>query len=100
MATEPYRNTPILGPGLTDTGPYYWDQIAPDVDMPSYQPGTMVNGNDGVVYTHVTAGEALVADDRVNLDSDFEATKNASGTHVAVVDAADGAALHVKPYVA
>lgn len=95
-----FRTTPILGPDIEQAGPNYWDTLYPEGTAPSYQPGTTVTGSDSLVYTYVTAGEALAADDRVNLDSAFEATKNASGTHVAVVDAADGAGLHVKLYTA
>ena len=100
MATTPFRTTPILGPGLTSAGPNYWDTISPDVAMPSYQPGMVVQGNDGITYTYVTAGEDLSEDARVNLDAAFEARANASGTHVIVADVTADNGVHVKPYVA
>ena len=100
MVTTPFRTTPSLGPELTQAGPNHWDDIEPNVSAPSYQPGTVVSGSDGVSYTYVTAGADLAADARVNLDSDFEATANASGTHVVVAAVTTGNGVHVKLYVA
>jgi hypothetical protein len=102
-----FRTTPILGPDLTQTGEdYYWDGIASvDVDGnavdPSYQLGTRVTGSDGHDYTHVTAGEVLAADDRVNInETTWVATKNGTGSHQATVAVASGDAFQAKKYTA
>ena len=93
---EPFRITPSLGPGLTQTGAdYYWDTIAPDVEEPSYQLGSVVVGNDGYSYIHAVAGANFAADAAVTVDMDtFEAT--AGGDFVAPVAVASGDAFHAR----
>lgn len=97
---EPFRITPSLGPGLTQTeADYYWDTIAPDVVEPSYQLGSKVIGNDGHEYVHVTAAANLAEDDRVNInESTWVATADVSGTHQAVVAVASGDAFQARKF--
>lgn len=100
MVTTPFRITPNLGPGLTQTEPdYYWDTINPNVTEPSYQLGTKVFGNDGHEFVHVTAAAGLTADDRVNInETTWVATANVSGTHMAPVDVASGDAFQARKF--
>ena len=100
MPVEPFRITPNLGPGLTQTGEdYYWDTINPNVTEPSYQLGTRVVGNDGHEYVHVTAAGALAADARVNInETTWVATANGTGTHMAPVAVTAGEAFQARTF--
>jgi len=102
MATEPFRTTPVLGPGLRQTSAdYHWDMISDPTGAgaPSYQPGTKVIGNDGREYVHVTAAAGLAADARVNInESTWVATADAAGTHQAPVAVASGEAFQARKF--
>lgn len=97
----PFRITPSLGPALTQTSPdYYWDDLSPDVTVPSYQPGSKVVGNDGHEYVHVRAGAALALNARVNInETTWDATADAAGTHMAPVAVANGSWFQARKFV-
>lgn len=93
--TEPFRITPNLGPGLTQTGnDYFWDMITPDAG-PSYQLGTKVIGNDGHEYVHVTAHADLAEGATVGIDEDSWVSETGT-THSAVVEVKEGEAFQAR----
>lgn len=88
-AIEPFRITPSLGPDLWQVGPYYFDMItAPDV--PSYQLGSMVVGNDGHEYIHVIAGGTIASGAQVTAPAgpDWEVTTGTGGYTAPVTEGA------------
>lgn len=96
--TTPYRITPNLGPDLYQTGvDYYWDEISTP-DVPSYQLGSKVIGNDGHEYVHVVAGSSnIAADATVSVDEEtWVATAGGAGGWTTVRAVLAGEACHVR----
>ena len=99
-----FRVTPSLGPDIEQVGPFYFDAAkgtdrtgaAPDS---SYQLGSRVStniGRDAVMA--VNGGTPLAADARLNLDANFVATANGSGTYYTEVAVPAGARFHAVVY--
>lgn len=83
MATEPFRITPSLGPDLWQSETqYYWDGVTDPAATgdPSYQPGSVVIGNDGAEYIFVQADANFAADAGLSINQT---------TWVASADASD-----------
>ena len=73
MAATPFRITPSLGPDLHQSElVYYWDLVgqrhAVTTYSPSYQPGSLVVGNDGHLYRFVKAAAAFSKDDGLSIN--------------------------------
>lgn len=71
-----FRITPSLGPGLESVGPFYWDA---NFDVPSYELGSRVTGDDGYDYVLVEAGATLAAEAVVTLSASWVATADVAG---------------------
>lgn len=99
-----FRVTPSLGPDIEQVGPFYFD-AAKGVDKngtapaSSYQLGSRVStdiGRDAVMA--VNGGTPLAADARLNMDANFVATANGSGTYYTEVAVPAGVRFHAIVY--
>lgn len=83
MVTTPFRITPSLGPDLWQRETqYHWDMIGDRAGTgdASYQPGSVVIGNDGHEYVHVKATGAIAANGTFGVNETTWAT-GAGTTH-------------------
>jgi len=99
-----FRVTPSLGPDIEQVGPFYYD-AAKGVDKngtapsPSYQLGSCVNTSNGRgAVMAVNGGTPLSAAARLNLDANFVATANGSGTYYTISAVPAGARFHAVAY--
>lgn len=98
MAQEPFRITPSLGPDLWQSETqFHWDTIGDPTGAgeASYQPGSMVIGNDGHQYVFVKAGAAIAAGGDVGINETTWVTA-AGATHEAPRAVTAGEWLHVR----
>ena len=82
MVTTPFRTTPILGPDVWQTAAqFWWDTIGDpnNLNGPSPQLGTVVNGSDGAEYIFVKAAAGFAAEDGLSINqSTWVASADAS----------------------
>lgn len=110
-----YRNSPVLGPSITEHATSFWflppgtydlDGSTPVDDNPlmSYKLGTMVKGSDGHDYLVVKAGAEHAASARLDVNETTWATSaNAAGAWMVPADivngpVASGAYFHARRY--
>lgn len=97
-AKTPFRITPSLGPDLwqSDTQ-FHWDSIGDprNTGVASYQPGSVVVGNDGHEYVFVRAGAAIAANGTVGINETNWNTTTGS-THTTSRAVANGAWFHAR----
>lgn len=105
MVETPFRITPSLGPDLHQSAVVnYWDTVGQphgvsNANMiPSYQPGSLVTGNDGHLYRYVKAGAAFTKDDglSINESTNVASADASSPVWTAPISVADGAWFHAR----
>lgn len=95
---EPFRITPSLGPDLWQSETqFHWDMIGDPkgTGEASYQPGSVVVGNDGHEYVFVKAGANIAAGGDVGITESTWTTTTGT-THEAPRAVVSGEWFHAR----
>lgn len=98
MVTTPFRITPSLGPELWQReSQFYWDSISDPTNAgaASYQPGSVVVGNDGHEYVFVKASANIAANGTVGITEGTWVTTTGS-THTTSRAVTSGQWFHAR----